>query len=65
MLIAKRENVLFKVKYGFSSSLRTHYTSLFLVDERSEESSPSNDWIGEGGGQNFLKLSAVGINEKQ
>lgn len=37
----------FKVKYfyGFISGLRTHYTSPFLEDERTEKSSLSNNWI--------------------
>jgi len=64
LLIAERKNV-FKVKYSydFSSSLRTHYTSLFFEDERSEKSSPSNNWIL--WGKNFLKLSIVSIKKKQ
>lgn len=44
LLIAERKTV-FKVKYLYGFSLRTHYISLFLEHDRSEKSSPSNNGI--------------------
>lgn len=55
----------FKVKYlyGFISGLRTHYTSPFLENERSEKSSLSNNLIWRGK-EIFKNLSTVNKTKK-
>lgn len=65
LLIARRNNVFFKVKYlyGSSSSLRTHYMSLSLENERSERSLPNRNWIF--GEKNYLKFSTMKISCRQ